>query len=738
MSTIGKVSAVFTASTSGLTAGVNAASASMKGLRRDSQSLDSALTRLGTAGAAISAIDPSGISATATAARAAAAAAQSFEQQASLIAAQMQAGSITADQAAASLGQLNAQAQQAAATFERGAQVIAANATAEQRFASTTSELNALLQAGAIDQGTFQRAVDAAQQSLDNATGVTQAQSQAMRQLTATFERGAQVTLSVQSAEERHAATLAELRSLLQAGAISQQTYSRAVDRANDELRQSRPAANAAAAAMSTVSSAASGVTSRLNALIAIQGAQLFGSLISQATRAVQSLIRFGQGQAEVVDQTSKLAARLGFTYGELAGLSLAGDLAGVSMDTIGAAVTRADVAFVRAAEGSRTAAAAFESIGLSIDSLQGMSAAERFDAIAAAIAALPTEAQRAEAAVQLFGRAGAQLLPLFAGGAEGIAAARAEAERFGLALTGMQGQNVEAMNDAFTRAQQAVAGVVQQVVAYLAPAIEGVTTAFSDLVGNVGGATIGQTIGEGILQGARFLAQIGDTLTQNLSGVWQYVSQVGAQWAGVWDIAGRVGSVFAGIGRLLQGAFLTVVGSFTAIGEVILTAVREAAAVLGFDTGPLDAALAGLDAFNNQLNQDIEASFNAAGENFGAALETNAAAVGEAIPGPLTQTIDDAIARAQAAAAAVDVAEKQTIEVQATQRVDARELREAVQGIESGSAEGIREMFRLMRGERGNVQEQQLDELRGIRNAIENQEPDEFEVSDLAPAAGA
>jgi hypothetical protein len=301
-----------------------------------------------------------------------------------------------------------------------------------------------------------------------------------------------------------------------------------------------------------------------------------------------------------------------------------------------------------------------------------------------------------------------------------------------------MQGQNVEAMNDAFTRAQQAVAGVVQQVVAYLAPAIENVTTAFSEFIGNEGGASIGQNIGDGILQGARFLAQIGDSLTQNLTGVWQYVSQVGAQWAGVWDIAGRVGSVFAGIGRLLQGAFQTIVGSFSSIGQIILTAVREAAAVLGFDTAPLDSALAGLQAFNQQISKDIEASFNAAGKNFGAALETNAAAVGEAIPGPLTQTIDDAIAAAQAAAAAVDVAEKQTIEVQTTQRIDARELREAVQGTDSRSTEGIREMFRLMRGDSGNVQEQQLDELRGIRNAIDSQEPDDFDVADLAPAAGA
>jgi hypothetical protein len=499
-----------------------------------------------------------------------------------------------------------------------------------------------------------------------------------------------------------------------------------------------RTGVNQAAQSMQQMQQSVAGLRGQLSTLTAISGAQLFGQIASAASQAVRSLISFGQSQAQVIDDTSKLAARLGMTYGELAGLSLAGDLAGVSMDTIGAAVTKADVAFVRAAEGSKTAADAFASIGLSLDNLQGLSAAERFDAIVDAIAALPTEAQRAEAAVQLFGRSGAQLLPLFAGGAEGIAAARAEAERFGLALTGMQGQNVEAMNDAFTRAQQAVAGVVQQVVAYLAPAIEGVTTAFSDLVGNVGGATIGQTIGDGILQGARFLAQIGDSLIQNLSGVWQYVSQVGAQWAGVYELGNRVASFFAGVGDTLQAAFGILIMGITGPVESLIDAAVRIGNALMLDTSGLEQARAGMEAFNDTLGDGITENLQSAASNFAATFAEQAAAVGEAIPGPLTQTIDDAIAAAQAAAAAVDVAEKQTIEVQTTQRIDARELREAVQGTDSRSTEGIREMFRLMRGDSGNVQERIAAATERAAAALENQEPDDFDVADLAPAAGA
>jgi hypothetical protein len=495
---------------------------------------------------------------------------------------------------------------------------------------------------------------------------------------------------------------------------------------------------NAAASSMKRLRTDVAGLSGSMRSLVAIQGAQLFGSVVAGATNASRSMLAYGQAEAEVIDSTSKVAARLGMTYAEMAGLSLAGNLAGVSMDQIAAAATRADVAFIKAAGGSKTATAAFQAIGLSVENLNGLSAAERFDQIAEAIANLPTEAERAAAAVAIFGRAGADLLPLFSQGAGAIAAARAEAERFGLALTNTQGQNVEAMNDSFTRAQSAIQGVIQQVVAYLAPAIESVTTAFSDLIGSVGGANIGQAIGDGILQGARFLAEIGDVVIQNFSGVFEYLSNVGGQWAAVWDIAGRVGSLFAGVGRLLSGAFLTLVGVFSSIGQAILTAVRGAADALGFDTEGLDTALSALSGFNQQLSADIAANFNAAGENFSAVFAEGGAEAGEAIAGPLTRSLDDAIASAQAAASQVDVAAKQEVAIKQTTTVDVAPIKEAVKGIESSSAEGIREMFRIMRGDTGNdVQERQLGVLERIAANTEDMGGFDLEAVDLAPAAG-
>ncbi len=468
----------------------------------------------------------------------------------------------------------------------------------------------------------------------------------------------------------------------------------------------------AASSSFRSLQSDTKGLESAMKTLVAVNVTQLFASVASAAASGVRSLISFGQSQADVVDNASKLAARLGMTYGEFAGLSLAADLAGVSMDTIGKASQKAEIAFAKAAGGSEVATAAFAGLGLSVEQLNAMSAADRFDAIASSIAALPTEAQRAAAAVQIFGKAGAELLPLFSGGAEGIAAAREQAERLGLTLTNAQGQNVEAMNDSFTMVAKSIEGVVQQVVAYLAPAITAISEQFTTLVGDIGGANIGQAIGAGILQGARFLAGIGDYLIENFGSTFSYLSQVGQQWGDVGDLMNRTASFLSGVFNGAQAGLGMIVLGFTGAFEGLATVAKEIGSYLGFDTSTLDAVVAGASAFNQSISDGITTNVEQMQAGFNAAFADNAPNVGQAIAGPLVTSLDASIAAAEAAANSVDEASRTPVELKQTVVVD---VAQAIKGIDSRSTEGITEMFRIMRGGAGDVQEQQLSVLEEI-----------------------
>lgn len=441
---------------------------------------------------------------------------------------------------------------------------------------------------------------------------------------------------------------------------------------------------------------------------------------------AARSFISMGVAQADVIGGQKDLAARLGMTYGELAGLGFAGAQVGVSMETIGKAATKADVAFIKASQGSKQAQAAFSGIGLSVEQLEGLSPAERFRAIADSISALPTAAERSRAAIQVFGKAGAELLPMFEGGAGAITAATEEAAKFGLALTNDQANSVDSMGDAFAKAQMAVQGIVGQVVAYLAPAIQGVTDTFLNLVGGIGGANIGKFIGEGILIGAEFLATVADSVVAGLVSVWEYVSTVVEQFGGVVSVLSAVGSALEAVWYLGEAVY-------KGIGAILTNALAGYAALLA--ELPDAIAGSGWEEFGKSLETSAATlaseSAAAAGKAANSALNVvgmgEQQSVGAAVKGPLSTIFADGLAKARADAAAKSVGETGAAVKQTAEPAFTGASAESLKGTDSRSKEGMAEMFRLMRNSGDEVQEQQLGVLEQIRDAVS--EGDEMEA---------
>jgi hypothetical protein len=445
-------------------------------------------------------------------------------------------------------------------------------------------------------------------------------------------------------------------------------------------------------------SSGVSAVTSPFSALGAI-AKSTFGqlALFTGVSGAISSLTGMASAASENVDQLSKLSRRLGTTYSELAGLKLAGDLAGVGIETIATAMTKADVALVKAQNGSKQANAAFATLGLTTEQLGGLSAADRFEAIASSIAKLPSEAERSAAAIALFGRAGAGLLPLFEGGAQGIRQAREEAERFGLTLTNAQGRNVEEMNDSFTRVGSSIQGIIQQVTAHLAPAITSIAKQFTDFVGSVGGANIGQAIGEALLEGADYLAQVGDYIISNfgptLSGVVQYLSQAASQWNVSFSLGERVANLFLSAFTFLQfvGNLLSTSISFL-LQKMLQTAADIADYIPGFGSvaeANRQAASAMGDVYQRSL-AEADKNFAAAGEAFNKSLSSGTTSTGQAIAegaiGPLQGFVRQARDVARAAAAGKDksvagLAGQQKPAVASVVRISSADLNAIVSG---------------------------------------------------------
>ena len=226
------------------------------------------------------------------------------------------------------------------------------------------------------------------------------------------------------------------------------------------------------------------------------------------------SALQMASRVATSVDSLNDLSIRTGIALKPLQGFKLAAKLAGVDAEGFAIAVTRMAVNIGKAEPGdafSKSLAA----IGVSVTDLQGMNPEAQFSAISKAIQNIPTAAGQAAASVEIFGRAGAALSPLFQKGAASLEDLTARAERLGIILQGDQVANIAAMNDGFDLVSATVDGIIGQILGDLSPVVTKMlddmlkfVEAFQGAGGATGGTAIAQAITDGILIGVKYFLE--------------------------------------------------------------------------------------------------------------------------------------------------------------------------------------------------------------------------------------
>jgi hypothetical protein len=126
---------------------------------------------------------------------------------------------------------------------------------------------------------------------------------------------------------------------------------------------------------------------------------------------------------ARLGGQLSDLSARTGISARSLIVLRQAFQDAGVGAEAVGGTINRLQRTIVEAASGGGAAADALAGLGISAQSIATLAPEDQFSQVAAAISSIADPAQRSAAAMAIFGKSGAELLPLFGdGGAIGNA----------------------------------------------------------------------------------------------------------------------------------------------------------------------------------------------------------------------------------------------------------------------------------------------------------------------------
>jgi len=157
---------------------------------------------------------------------------------------------------------------------------------------------------------------------------------------------------------------------------------------------------------------------------------------------------------AEFADNLSDAAVRTGASVEALQELGYAAGLSGASSETMNMALTRLSATMGEAANGSKEAMSGFARLGVRVTDAEGKlrSTDAVFTDLAAAVAAIPNPAERTATALDVFGRAGIQLLPMLNEGADGIERMRTEARELGLVMGGEAVSSAAEFNDNLDR----------------------------------------------------------------------------------------------------------------------------------------------------------------------------------------------------------------------------------------------------------------------------------------------
>lgn len=200
-----------------------------------------------------------------------------------------------------------------------------------------------------------------------------------------------------------------------------------------------------------------------------------FLGVAAAAAGAIAGISIAIKGVIDDADDISKVATKIGIPIEELSQLKYVADLAGVSFEGLQTGVRKLSQNMAEfAKKGGGGASDAFKGLGVSVKNTDGSlkSSSAVIDELADKFAAMPDGVQKTALATKLFGKAGADLIPLLNGGAAALKEARQEADAFGLTLSAETGVAAENFNDNLSRISYAGTGVVTALTAALLPAL--------------------------------------------------------------------------------------------------------------------------------------------------------------------------------------------------------------------------------------------------------------------------
>lgn len=335
----------------------------------------------------------------------------------------------------------------------------------------------------------------------------------------------------------------------------------------------------------------------------------------------------------DAADETSKAAQKIGVTTEALSGLQYAAEMSGVSTDDL-------QKSMLKLAKGAADGNEAFEAMGINVKDASGN--LKSTDALMLEVAdkfkGYKDGAEKSALAMELFGKSGAEMIPLLNGGSAAIGEMTAEAEELGIILDEQTGKRAEAFGDNLTRLQKAGQGVTTQLMSEMLPALIGVTDGFIDTVKQGG-----------------FVEKTAKVLTTGFRLLASGVVIVGGAFKLVGDY---LGGTFALIVEAVTGVISGTSSALTSIGSALKLAANGDFAAAGKAlSGTFDGygeAMERVKGINDAVGADMVANLKGTVDAFGKVWEDGEVKIDEGakkVADGATAPLVGAAAKAKAAA---------------------------------------------------------------------------------------
>lgn len=200
------------------------------------------------------------------------------------------------------------------------------------------------------------------------------------------------------------------------------------------------------------------------------------------------SILAVGKSTADYAGDMYDMARGAGIGVEAFQKLAYAGRMSGVETEKLSASLVKFDRMVAEATGGNKTYMQTFEDLGIKIKDSAGnlRQPNEIFEDVADIFHNTEDGIGKTALAVELFGKSGADLIPMLNDGKAGLKAFYAEAERLGLALSNEMIAKGDAFSDQLENIGEQVKGVKLQLGAALIPALSAATEKISKVIDKI------------------------------------------------------------------------------------------------------------------------------------------------------------------------------------------------------------------------------------------------------------